>query len=115
MVKRWIRAASAGILTVAAIASVIGDQPTTRPGSDWSMWGGSPSRNAVSSEKNIPHQWNLDTRKNIKWQAPLGTYSYGGPVIADGLLYAVDLNGYLSCFDVRTGRRHWRHDLEAGV
>ena len=36
-------------------------------------------------------------------------------VIADGLLYAVDVPGYLYCFDVKTGRRHWRYDLEADV
>jgi len=36
-------------------------------------------------------------------------------VIADGLLYAVDVPGYLYCLDVQTGRRHWRYDLEADV
>ena len=36
-------------------------------------------------------------------------------VIADGLLYAVDLDGFFSCLDVQTGRRHWQYDMEAGV
>jgi outer membrane protein assembly factor BamB len=36
-------------------------------------------------------------------------------VIADGLLYAVDLPGFLHCLDAATGRRHWRYDLEADV
>ncbi len=36
-------------------------------------------------------------------------------VIADGLLYAVDVPGLLYCFDVKSGRRHWRHDMEADV
>jgi outer membrane protein assembly factor BamB len=36
-------------------------------------------------------------------------------VIADGLLYAVDVPGFLYCLDAKTGRRHWRYDLEAGV
>ncbi len=28
--------------------------------------------------------------------------------VADGLLYAADLSGFLYCFDVNTGQRHWR-------
>lgn len=36
-------------------------------------------------------------------------------VVADGLLYAVDLDGFLSCFDANTGQRHWRHDMQAAV
>ncbi len=35
--------------------------------------------------------------------------------IADGRLYAVDLDGFLSCLDVATGKRHWHYDMEAGV
>ena len=35
--------------------------------------------------------------------------------VADGLLYAADLSGYLYCFDVKTGRQHWKHDLMAAV
>jgi outer membrane protein assembly factor BamB len=36
-------------------------------------------------------------------------------VIADGLLYAADVPGFLYCFDVATGHRQWRYDLEADV
>ena len=35
--------------------------------------------------------------------------------IADGLLYAVDLDGFLLCLDVKTGQRNWKYDLQAGV
>ena len=35
--------------------------------------------------------------------------------IADGLLYAIELAGYVSCYDARTGQRHWRHDIMASV
>jgi outer membrane protein assembly factor BamB len=38
-----------------------------------------------------------------------------GVAIADGLLYAVDLDGFMSCFDVGTGKRYWRYDVQAGV
>jgi len=35
--------------------------------------------------------------------------------VADGLAYAVDLDGYLSCFDEKTGQRRWRYDMQAAV
>ena len=35
--------------------------------------------------------------------------------IADGLLYAVELGGYLQCINVDTGEQYWRHDLMASV
>jgi outer membrane protein assembly factor BamB len=35
--------------------------------------------------------------------------------IADGLVYAADLSGYLYCFDAKTGHRHWRYDTQAAV
>jgi outer membrane protein assembly factor BamB len=38
-----------------------------------------------------------------------------GVAIADGLLYAVDLDGFLSSFAVKTGERHWRYDMQAAV
>jgi outer membrane protein assembly factor BamB len=35
--------------------------------------------------------------------------------IADGLLYASDVVGFLYCLDVKTGRRHWKYDLGSRV
>jgi outer membrane protein assembly factor BamB len=35
--------------------------------------------------------------------------------IADGLLYAVDVVGFLYCLDAKTGWRHWKYDLGARV
>ena len=35
--------------------------------------------------------------------------------IADGLLYAADLAGFLYCLDVTTGKPYWNHDLLAAV
>jgi outer membrane protein assembly factor BamB len=45
------------------------------------MWGGSPSRNQVSNEKNLATTWDTETGANIKWQATLGSQTYGGPLI----------------------------------
>lgn len=33
--------------------------------------------------------------------------------VADGLVYAADLNGVLQCFDAASGQRHWKHDTMA--
>jgi outer membrane protein assembly factor BamB len=35
--------------------------------------------------------------------------------IADGLLYATDLSGFLYCFDVKTGKRYWRFDTFSAI
>ena len=35
--------------------------------------------------------------------------------IADGLLYASDLSGFLYCLDVTNGKQHWKYDVLAAV
>ena len=57
---------------------------------DWPMWGGTPSRNMVSSEKNIPRNWNVEDKTNIKWVSELGSQSYGNPVVAGGKVFVGD-------------------------
>ena len=54
---------------------------------DWPMWGGSPDRNMVSGETGIPAVWDAKTKKNIKWIAPLGSQTYGNPVISKGKIF----------------------------
>src|SRR5688572_12151112 len=49
---------------------------------DWPMWGGTPDRNMVSNMKGLPLDWDIKTRKNVKWIADLGSQSYGNPVVA---------------------------------
>jgi len=56
-------------------------------GGDWPMWGGTPDRNMVSSMKGIPTIWDIKTKKNVKWEADLGSQSYGNPIVAGGQVY----------------------------
>ena len=35
--------------------------------------------------------------------------------VADGLLYAADLSGFLYCLDAKTGGLHWKHDTFAAI
>lgn len=53
---------------------------------DWPMWGGTPDRNMLSTMKGIPTEWDVETKKNIKWVVTLGSQSYGNPVVADGVV-----------------------------
>ena len=119
----------AGIFSLAVATVSYAQPPTSQPiRGDWPMWGGSPERNAVSVERGIPHEWDLKTKRNIKWVAPLGTYSYGGPVVAGGKVYVGTNNagefrphskgdkGCLLCFDEKTGKLLWQatHDKLPG-
>jgi outer membrane protein assembly factor BamB len=54
---------------------------------DWPMWGGRPDRNMVSDMKGLPAEWDVKTKKNIRWVADLGSQSYGNPVVADGMVF----------------------------
>ena len=51
---------------------------------DWPMWGGKPDRNMVSNMKGLPTEWDVKTKKNVKWVAELGSQAYGNPVVAGG-------------------------------
>lgn len=83
---------------------------------DWPMLGRDKTRNAVSPEKNPPIEWDIQTGKNIKWQAKLGTLTFAAPAVADGLLWVATNNGQprdqtltkdagvLMCFRERDGQ-----------
>jgi outer membrane protein assembly factor BamB len=65
---------------------------------DWPMWGGTPDRNQVSNMKNVPSEWDVKTKKNIKWVAELGSQSYGNPVVAKGMVFVGTNNELLGEF-----------------
>lgn len=91
---------------------------------DWPMWGGSTDRNMVSGEKGIPAKWNIKEGQNIKWIAPLGSQTYGNPVIYKGKIFVGTNNtgeyrphikgdkGIMMCFEEKTGKMLWQatHD-----
>ncbi len=108
------------------------------PTGDWNQWGGSPSRNNVPVATGIPVDWHpgefdrktgewlKDEARNIKWVSPVGSQTYGNPVVADGRIYVgtnnshgylkrypadVDL-GCLLCFQESDGKFLWQHSSE---
>lgn len=93
---------------------------------DWGQWAGSSHRNSVSSEQNIPTEWDVASGQNVRWSMALGTETYGNPVIANGKVYVgtnngagyvarypkdVDL-GVLLCFSESDGKFLWQHSNE---
>jgi outer membrane protein assembly factor BamB len=96
---------------------------------NWPMWGGTPDRNQVSNMKNLPTEWDVKSKKNVKWMAELGSQSYGNPVVADGKVFVGTNNelvrdpkqpgdrGVLMAFRESDGQFLWQHThpkLEAG-
>jgi outer membrane protein assembly factor BamB len=80
MSKKLWSAAGTGLLAAVSLISWAADTNT----GDWPMWGGTPTRNMVSSMKGLPITWDVQSKKNIKWMASLGSQSYGNPVVAGG-------------------------------
>lgn len=114
----------AGLIVCVAASDAGAQSATSQPTGDWPMWGGSPGRNAVSAAQKIPASWDLESKESIRWTAPLGSYSYGGPVVAGGRVFvgtnnagqfrshSSDDKGCLLCFDAATGQLQWQatHD-----
>jgi outer membrane protein assembly factor BamB len=48
------------------------------------------------------------------WFEPRRAPETSSPVLYRGRIYGVTLNGILSCYDLKTGKLQWAHDLEKG-
>lgn len=90
------------------------------------MLGRDATRNPVSPEMNAPIQWDVESGRNIKWSARMGSQTYGTPVVAGGQVYVgtnnaagylkryprtVDL-GCLLCFREADGEFLWQYSAE---
>jgi outer membrane protein assembly factor BamB len=119
-----------GFVLVAFVCIAATQLAASDPGSGgWPMWGGTPDRNQVSNMKNVPTEWDVKTKKNIKWVAELGSQSYGNPVVAGGMVFVGTNNellrdpkqggdrGVLMAFRESDGQFLWQQThakLEAG-
>ena len=109
------------VLLAAWHARVGASDPST---GDWPMWGGTPDRNMVSNMKGLPTEWDVKTKKNVKWVAELGSQSYGNPVVAAGMVFVGTNNeavrdqkqpgdrGVLMAFKEDTGEFLWQQTHE---
>src|SRR5689334_17242125 len=71
------------LIAVLAPALWLSAKPEPKPPPSWPMFGGSPSRNMVCpTARNLPDEWNVEKKNNIKWIADLGSRTYTQPVVA---------------------------------
>ena len=99
---------------------------------DYPMWGGTPSRNMVSSETGLPDSFepgtkkagseevDMATTKNVKWVAKLGSQAYGNPTISGGKVFLGTNNesprdpkfkgdySMLMAFEEASGKYRWQ-------
>jgi outer membrane protein assembly factor BamB len=93
----------------------LGAQAANQP-----QWGQAWSRNMISAETNLPDSFDLETGRNVKWIADIGTQTHSTPVVAGGRVYIGTNNdqprdpkhqgdrGVLMCFDEASGRFLWQ-------
>lgn len=116
-----------GLLLLPVLSAA--DAPSKPKKGDWPMWGGSPDRNMISDEKGMPTRWDVKRNLNVKWSTPLGSQTYGNPVVSNGRIFLGTNNeheyrknikgdkGVVLCLDEKTGKFLWQatHDkLPAG-
>lgn len=89
-------------------------------GADQPQWGQAWSRNMVSDERGLPDHFDVESGKNIRWTANLGTETHSTPVVANGRVLIGTNNGeprdpkhqgdrgVLMCFDEKTGDFLWQ-------
>jgi outer membrane protein assembly factor BamB len=122
---KLIAAVVGALLLLRAVTSAAGD-----PGNNnWPMWGGTADRNMVSKMTGLPTEWDVKTKKNVKWVAQLGSQSYGNPVVSGGMVFVGTNNellrdpkqggdrGVLMAFRESDGEFLWQHThakLESG-
>jgi outer membrane protein assembly factor BamB len=89
----------------------------TNPGQDVSPRANNFDPNAnVNRDSALAWHFGGPTPKNVA-QMMGRTYYFGRTMstcaVADGLVYAAELGGYLHCLDARTGEHYWTHDTKS--
>ena len=112
-------------LTLIVLTSSFALIKASDPGTgNWPMWGGTPDRNMVSNMKGLPTNWDVKTKKNVRWVAQLGSQAYGDPTVAGGMVFVGTNNeslknpkqpgdrGVLMAFRESDGEFLWQHTNE---
>jgi outer membrane protein assembly factor BamB len=121
-----------------ALASNAVELPAQGPTRNWAQWGGSGNRNAVGHVTRVPldfrvgdferatGNWLKETSRHIRWVAPLGSQSYGSPIVAEGRVFISTNNGHghlkrfppevdlgvLLCFSADDGKLLWQYSAQ---
>jgi outer membrane protein assembly factor BamB len=103
-----------------AILWVVITLSTAVRAADQPQWGQRYTRSMVSDEKDLPDGFDPDTGKNVKWKVPLGSETYGSPIVARGRILIGTNNsrprdprhkgdrGILLCLDEKDGSLCWQ-------
>lgn len=87
---------------------------------DQPQWGEAWSRNQVSAERGLPAEFDLQSGRNVRWRAALGTQTHSTPVVAGGRVFIGTNNqqprdpkrtgdaGVFMCFSERDGSLLWQ-------
>jgi outer membrane protein assembly factor BamB len=86
-------------------------------GSNWPQWRG-PYFNGSTDEKDLPSTWSRT--ENVAWSVDLAGCSAATPIIQDDKVFlsGVDKDRDMLlavCFDRRSGRQLWQHDIAKGI
>ncbi len=84
---------------------------------DWPHWRG-PFFNGSSDEKNLPSQWS--SSENIAWSADLPGAAASTPIVCGDCVFLAGVDAakdtlQAMCFDRRSGKLLWRHDVAEGT
>ena len=70
-----------------------------------------PGLNGIvpSDSTNLPTEWDIKSKKNISWSAPLEGSGHSSPVISEGKVWLTAANDsgtkqYIYCIDEKTGK-----------
>ncbi|MFP6642533.1 MAG: PQQ-binding-like beta-propeller repeat protein [Candidatus Latescibacterota bacterium] len=69
------------VSTCAAMVLALGLSAVSAASAQEVMWGGTTERNMVGDATDVPTSWDVETGENILWSTPLGSQTYGGPLI----------------------------------
>ncbi len=93
------------------------------PAKDWPQWGGSDTKNMVSTEQGLPDSFvpgekdsatgtiPMETTRNVKWARKLCQAIYSTPAVAGGRLILGGQDpehGLLMCLEEKTGKLLWQ-------
>jgi outer membrane protein assembly factor BamB len=124
--RPWQRSRTVSFLIALGLGTLLlaGQQALSPPG-DWPMLGRTPARLPMQPKAmKLPAEWDIKTGKNVVWSVPVGSQSYGGPVVANGKIFVGTNNGglrdptvpgdrgILMCFRESDGKFLWQavHD-----
>lgn len=90
---------------------------TSAQASDWQQWRG-PYFNGSTDEKNLPSAWSQT--ENIAWSAELPGEAASTPIVSGDRIFLSGVDAandtlVAMCFDRKTGKLLWRHQVAEGT